>query len=114
MQFEYLKTPTKSPLNNRSFPCAFGSGYRRYFAVLRIADYADASKYSTADIACNCCHSTGVFLMIAGVCFFYVEVSRKNVISTMIKSGSSRCGEYFAVLWLVIVSLLCDSIILYR
>lgn len=79
--------------------------------VKPIADYADASKYSTADIAWVIVATALVFLMTPGLAFFYGGmVHRKNVISTMIKSVVA--AGVVSILWVVVGYSLCfgDSI----
>ena len=67
------------------------------------ADYvpgADASQYSSADIAWVLVSTALVFLMTPGLAFFYGGmVNRKNVISTMIKSVVA--AGVVGVLWVV-------------
>jgi len=79
--------------------------------VKPIADYADTSKYSTADIAWVIVATALVFLMTPGLAFFYGGmVHRKNVISTMIKSVVA--AGVVSILWVVVGYSLCfgDSI----
>ncbi|HEV2830416.1 MAG TPA: ammonium transporter [Hanamia sp.] len=55
--------------------------------VPSVANFADAGKYNSADIAWIIVASALVFLMTPGLAFFYGGmVHRKNVLSTMIKS----------------------------
>jgi ammonium transporter, Amt family len=71
-----------------------------------IADYADASKYSSADIAWVIVATALVFLMTPGLAFFYGGmVHRKNVISTMIKSVVA--AGIVSVIWVVFGYSLC-------
>lgn len=75
------------------------------------ADYADASKYNPADIAWIIVASALVFLMTPGLAFFYGGmVTRKNVLSTMIKSIVA--AGIVTVIWIVVGYSLCfgDSI----
>ncbi len=75
------------------------------------ADYADASKYNPADIAWIIVASALVFLMTPGLAFFYGGmVTRKNVLSTMIKSIVA--AGIVTVIWIVVGFSLCfgDSI----
>lgn len=71
-----------------------------------VADFADASKYSTADIAWMIVATALVFLMTPGLAFFYGGmVHRKNVISTMIKSVVAT--GVVSVLWVCFGYSLC-------
>ena len=75
------------------------------------ADYADTSKYNPADIAWIIVASALVFLMTPGLAFFYGGmVTRKNVLSTMIKSIVA--AGIVTVIWIVVGYSLCfgDSI----
>ncbi len=75
------------------------------------ADFADASKYNPADIAWIIVASALVFLMTPGLAFFYGGmVTRKNVLSTMIKSIVA--AGIVTVIWIVVGYSLCfgDSI----
>jgi Amt family ammonium transporter len=75
------------------------------------ADFADTSKYSPADIAWIIVASALVFLMTPGLAFFYGGmVTRKNVLSTMIKSIVA--AGIVTVIWIVVGYSLCfgDSI----
>jgi len=75
------------------------------------ADYADTSKYNPADIAWIIVASALVFLMNPGLAFFYGGmVTRKNVLSTMIKSIVA--AGIVTVIWIVVGYSLCfgDSI----
>lgn len=76
-----------------------------------LPDFADTSKYSTADIAWVLISAALVFLMTPGLAFFYGGmVTRKNVLSTMIKSVVA--AGVVTVLWIVVGFSLCfgDSI----
>src|SRR6476661_146630 len=76
-----------------------------------LPDFADTSKYSTADIALMIVATALVFLMTPGLAFFYGGmVHRKNVISTMIKSVVA--AGVVSILWVVVGYSLCfgDSI----
>ncbi|MBS1574373.1 MAG: ammonium transporter [Bacteroidetes bacterium] len=74
--------------------------------VKPIADFADASKYSTADIAWIIVATALVFLMTPGLAFFYGGmVHRKNVISTMMKSVVA--AGVVSVLWVFVGYSLC-------
>ncbi|MFT3825091.1 MAG: ammonium transporter [Chitinophagaceae bacterium] len=74
--------------------------------VKPIADYADTSKYSAADIAWVIVATALVFLMTPGLAFFYGGmVHRKNVISTMIKSVVA--AGVVSILWVVVGYSLC-------
>ena len=74
--------------------------------VKPVADYADASKYSQADIAWIIVATALVFLMTPGLAFFYGGmVHRKNVISTMMKSVVA--AGVVSVLWVFIGYSLC-------
>lgn len=69
-------------------------------------DYADTSKYNSADIAWIIVASALVFLMTPGLAFFYGGmVHRKNVISTMIKSVVA--AGVVSVLWICFGYSLC-------
>src|SRR5215467_8939996 len=71
-----------------------------------VTDFADASKYSTADIAWIIVATALVFLMTPGLAFFYGGmVHRKNVISTMMKSVVA--AGVVSVLWVVFGYSLC-------
>ncbi|MBS7566490.1 ammonium transporter [Mucilaginibacter sp. Bleaf8] len=75
------------------------------------ADYADTSKYNSADIAWIIVASALVFLMTPGLAFFYGGmVTRKNVLSTMIKSIVA--AGVVTVLWILVGFSLCfgDSV----
>lgn len=79
--------------------------------VPSLPDFADTSKYSTADIAWVLISAALVFLMTPGLAFFYGGmVTRKNVLSTMIKSVVA--AGVVTVLWIVVGFSLCfgDSI----
>jgi len=66
-----------------------------------LPDFADTSKYSTADIAWMIVATALVFLMTPGLAFFYGGmVHRKNVISTMIKSVVA--AGVVSILWVVV------------
>lgn len=70
------------------------------------ADFADASKYNPADIAWIIVASALVFLMTPGLAFFYGGmVTRKNVLSTMIKSIVA--AGIVTVIWIVVGYSLC-------
>lgn len=76
-----------------------------------LPDFADATKYNGADIAWVIVASALVFLMTPGLAFFYGGmVTRKNVLSTMIKSVVA--AGIVTVLWIVVGYSLCfgDSI----
>lgn len=74
--------------------------------VKPIADYADSSKYNSADIAWIIVATALVFLMTPGLAFFYGGmVHRKNVISTMIKSVVA--AGVVSVIWVVFGYSLC-------
>jgi len=76
-----------------------------------VPDFADTSKYNGADIAWIIVASALVFLMTPGLAFFYGGmVTRKNVLSTMIKSVVA--AGVVTVLWIVVGYSLCfgDSI----
>ena len=69
--------------------------------VKPVADFADVSKYNSADIAWIIVATALVFLMTPGLAFFYGGmVHRKNVISTMIKSVVA--AGIVSVLWVVV------------
>jgi ammonium transporter, Amt family len=69
--------------------------------VKPIADFADATKYNSADIAWIIVATALVFLMTPGLAFFYGGmVHRKNVISTMIKSMVAT--GIVSILWVTI------------
>ncbi len=71
-----------------------------------VSDFADASKYSPADIAWMIVATALVFLMTPGLAFFYGGmVHRKNVISTMIKSVAA--AGIVSVLWITVGYSLC-------
>ena len=71
-----------------------------------IADFADTSKYNSADIAWMIVATALVFLMTPGLGFFYGGmVHRKNVISTMIKSVVA--AGIVTILWLTVGYSLC-------
>src|SRR5436190_5806257 len=71
-----------------------------------VADFADTSKYNSADIAWIIVATALVFLMTPGLAFFYGGmVHRKNVISTMIKSMVA--AGIVSVLWIVVGYSLC-------
>jgi ammonium transporter, Amt family len=66
-----------------------------------IADFADATKYNSADIAWIIVATALVFLMTPGLAFFYGGmVHRKNVISTMIKSMVAT--GIVSILWVTV------------
>src|SRR5947208_13762335 len=76
-----------------------------------VADFTDAGKYNSADIAWMLVATALVFLMTPGLAFFYGGmVHRKNVLSTMIKSVVA--AGVVGVLWIVVGYSLCfgDSI----
>jgi Amt family ammonium transporter len=76
-----------------------------------VPDFADTTKYNGADIAWVIVASALVFLMTPGLAFFYGGmVTRKNVLSTMIKSVVA--AGVVTVLWIVVGYSLCfgDSI----
>jgi ammonium transporter, Amt family len=74
--------------------------------VKPVADFADATKYSTADIAWIIVATALVFLMTPGLAFFYGGmVHRKNVISTMMKSVVA--AGVVSVLWIFVGYSLC-------
>src|SRR5436190_5427464 len=71
-----------------------------------VADFADTSKYNSADIAWIIVATALVFLMTPGLAFFYGGmVHRKNVLSTMIKSMVA--AGIISVLWVVVGYSLC-------
>ncbi len=71
-----------------------------------LQNFADASKYSPADIAWIVVATALVFLMTPGLAFFYGGmVHRKNVLSTMIKSVVA--AGIVSVLWVVVGYSLC-------
>ncbi|MEJ0106737.1 MAG: ammonium transporter [Bacteroidota bacterium] len=71
-----------------------------------VADFADASKYNTSDIAWIIVATALVFLMTPGLAFFYGGmVHRKNVISTMMKSVVA--AGVVSVLWIFVGYSLC-------
>jgi Amt family ammonium transporter len=79
--------------------------------VPALPDYADTGKYMPADIAWILVATALVFLMTPGLAFFYGGmVTRKNVLSTMIKSVVA--AGVVTVLWIVVGYSLCfgDSI----
>jgi Amt family ammonium transporter len=66
-----------------------------------LPNFADASKYSSADIAWILVASSLVFLMTPGLSFFYGGmVNKKNVISTMMQSFIAT--GLISVVWLVV------------
>lgn len=74
--------------------------------VKPVADFADASKYNTSDIAWIIVATALVFLMTPGLAFFYGGmVHRKNVISTMMKSVVA--AGVVSVLWVFVGYSLC-------
>jgi Amt family ammonium transporter len=74
--------------------------------VKPVADFADASKYNTSDIAWIIVATALVFLMTPGLAFFYGGmVHRKNVISTMMKSVVA--AGVVSVLWVTVGYSLC-------
>jgi Amt family ammonium transporter len=74
--------------------------------VPSIPDFADTSKYNSADITWILVSTALVFLMTPALAFFYGGmVHRKNVISTMIKS--SVAAGVVGVLWIVVGYSLC-------
>ncbi|MDP4263764.1 MAG: ammonium transporter [Bacteroidota bacterium] len=74
--------------------------------VKPVSDFADASKYNSADIAWIIVATALVFLMTPGLAFFYGGmVHRKNVISTMIKSVVA--AGVVSVIWVVVGYSLC-------
>lgn len=74
--------------------------------VKPITDYADTSKYNSADISWIIVATALVFLMTPGLAFFYGGmVHRKNVISTMIKSVVA--AGVVSVLWIMVGYSLC-------
>ncbi len=74
--------------------------------VKPVADFADVSKYNSADIAWIIVATALVFLMTPGLAFFYGGmVHRKNVISTMIKSVVA--AGVVSVLWVTVGYSLC-------
>ncbi len=71
-----------------------------------LPNFADASKYSAADIAWIIVATALVFLMTPGLAFFYGGmVHRKNVLSTMIKSVVA--AGVVSVLWVFVGYSLC-------
>jgi ammonium transporter, Amt family len=69
--------------------------------VKPIADFAEAAKYNSADIAWIIVATALVFLMTPGLAFFYGGmVHRKNVISTMIKSMVAT--GIVSILWVTV------------
>ncbi|POY34779.1 ammonia channel protein [Solitalea longa] len=69
--------------------------------VPSLPNFADTSKYNSADIAWVIVAASLVFLMTPGLSFFYGGmVNRKNVISTMIKSFVAT--GIISVLWVAI------------
>lgn len=71
-----------------------------------VTDFADATKYNSADVAWIIVATALVFLMTPGLAFFYGGmVHRKNVISTMIKSVVA--AGVVSVLWVVVGYSLC-------
>src|SRR5215831_21401950 len=74
--------------------------------VKPLADFADTSKYNSADVAWILVATALVFLMTPGLAFFYGGmVHRKNVISTMIKSVVA--AGVVTVLWIVVEYGMC-------
>lgn len=74
--------------------------------VKPVADFADTSKYNSADIAWIIVATALVFLMTPGLAFFYGGmVHRKNVISTMIKSVVA--AGVVSVIWICFGYSLC-------
>jgi Amt family ammonium transporter len=75
--------------------------------VPSVADYVDKDKaYNSADIAWMLVSAALVFLMTPGLAFFYGGmVTRKNVLSTMIKSVVA--AGVVTVLWVVVGFSLC-------
>jgi Amt family ammonium transporter len=74
--------------------------------VPSLPDFADSSKYNSADITWILVSTALVFLMTPALAFFYGGmVHRKNVISTMIKS--SVAAGVVGVLWIVVGYSLC-------
>ncbi len=74
--------------------------------VKPVTDFADATKYSPADIAWIIVATALVFLMTPGLAFFYGGmVHRKNVISTMMKSVVA--AGVVSVLWIFVGYSLC-------
>ena len=68
--------------------------------------FADASKYTSADIGWIIVATALVFLMTPGLAFFYGGmVHRKNIISTMIKSMVAT--GVVSILWIVVGYSLC-------
>jgi ammonium transporter, Amt family len=66
-----------------------------------LADFADVTKYNSADIAWIIVATALVFLMTPGLAFFYGGmVHRKNVISTMIKSMVAT--GIVSILWVTV------------
>ncbi|MCO4294780.1 ammonium transporter [Solitalea sp. MAHUQ-68] len=66
-----------------------------------LPNFADTSKYNSADIAWVIVAASLVFLMTPGLSFFYGGmVNRKNVISTMIKSFVAT--GIISVLWVAV------------
>src|SRR5688572_11875323 len=71
-----------------------------------VADFADATKYNSADISWVIVATALVFLMTPGLAFFYGGmVHRKNVISTMIKSVVA--AGVVSVIWVCFGYSLC-------
>jgi Amt family ammonium transporter len=74
--------------------------------VPTLANFNDAGKYSSADIAWIIVATALVFLMTPGLAFFYGGmVHRKNVLSTMIKSFVAT--GVVSILWVVVGYSLC-------
>jgi Amt family ammonium transporter len=74
--------------------------------VPSLPDFADSSKYNSADITWILVSTALVFLMTPALAFFYGGmVHRKNVISTMIKSAVA--AGVVGVLWIVVGYSLC-------
>lgn len=66
-----------------------------------LPNFADASKYNSADIAWILVASSLVFLMTPGLSFFYGGmVNKKNVISTMMQSFIAT--GLISIVWLVV------------
>ncbi len=79
--------------------------------VPTLANFNDAGKYNSADIAWIIVATALVFLMTPGLAFFYGGmVHRKNVLSTMIKSFVAT--GVVSILWVTVGYSLCfgDSI----
>ena len=74
--------------------------------VPTLANFNDAGKYSSADIAWIIVATALVFLMTPGLAFFYGGmVHRKNVLSTMIKSFVAT--GVVSILWVTVGYSLC-------